>query len=162
MVDTIVNGIEMAAAQKRIWQLQKRYHRSFTVGICLQVNGMMDKELLLSSLCAITDRHGIFRTDYKYIDATLAYPFQVTADKNLYPSFEYIDLSEKDSEEQEVTIRKIYQAQFAGVAPPPGFLNAILVKQHTAAHALIITAPAISADIRSLVNVSGELFQLYA
>jgi amino acid adenylation domain-containing protein len=121
----------------------------------------MDKELLLSSLCAITDRHEIFRTDYKYIDTTLAYPYQVVADTNLYPSFEYMDLSEKNREEQEIAIRKIYQAQFAGTTSQPGFLNAILVKQHATAHALIITAPAISADIRSLMNISDELFQLY-
>jgi amino acid adenylation domain-containing protein len=162
MLQTIANGIEMAAVQKRIWQLRQRYHRSFTTGIRLQVNGPLDKELLFSSLSAITDRHGIFRTEYKFIDTTLAYPFQVVADTNLYPSFEFIDLSAKERKEQEQQIRSTWQAQFAGTAAQPGFLNAILIKQDAKTHTLIITAPALSADTNSLVNISRELFESYA
>lgn len=161
MLQTIANGFEMAAVQKRIWLLQQRYRRSFTAGVCLQVKGAVDKELLFSSLCSITDRHGIFRAEFKFIDTTLAYPFQVEAGTNLYPSFEYIDLSGKNREEQEQIIRCTWNTQFEGTASQTGFLNAILVKQDEVLYTLIITAPALSADSHSLMNVTEELFQLY-
>jgi len=162
MMNTIVTGFEMTATQKRIWQLGRQYNSAFITAVCLQVNGNLDKDLLFAALRSVTAKHEIFNTSYQFTDANLAYPFQVVGEGDLSPAFEYINLEEQSPEEQYATIQRTYQSQLLRKNADTPFLDAVLLKQKNNVHTLILTAPAISADIQSLLNVVDESIQRYA
>ena len=155
-----INGFELSATQKRMWQEQEQNNCLPGNTACVEITGLLDVEHLHELLCRIMDRHEIFRTSFVRGNAQLAYPLQVVSEHAEYPCINSFDVSDLDNDVQERYVKEVFSNMSANRKAATG-VNCMLVKLSENSHVFVINLPALQADAITTLNVLHELFDDY-
>ena len=153
MSDTDMEGFRLSPQQREVWSSEAG--RGRTAQCAAWIGGPLRTDDLRAALAALVERHEILRTGFRKI-AGQKFPLQVIRDPRP-PRWQ----------ESEATDRAAILAVLAEEAAEPfdleggEGLRARLVRLPDG-HALVLTVPALCADARGLMNLLGELAQLYA
>jgi amino acid adenylation domain-containing protein len=156
MGSPVTAGFWLSPQQKRTWTLQQegRALRS----VCLvQLDGNISEQSFAASLKQLSTRHEILRTICVH-QPGMKFPFQAILDA-AEPSVEFLDLTEVPEALQVAKLDELFQgAQVANVGPAHGpVFSATLVALGPNQHAVLLSLPAISADVASLQIIAKEL-----
>jgi len=156
MGSPVTAGFWLSPQQKRTWTLQQE-GRALRSVCLLHIDCDITPQALVSSLKQLATRHEILRTIYVH-QAGMKFPFQAVLDA-AEPSAEFLDLSHLPEVAQANKLDELFQAaQITSVGPEQGpVLSATLVALGSRRHAVMISLPAMSADIASLKIIAKEL-----
>ncbi len=156
-------GYKLSPQQKHIWQLRSKSGNSACLLHCeLGIRGRLDPEKLKEALRAAALRHEILRTAFVQLPA-MNLPLQVVGAE---PDVEWnvCDLSHLDQDEASLARRHAIEAASArNINYEKGpMLQALLLNEAVDEQILLLTLPTMCADRISLLNLAGEISQIYA
>ncbi len=161
MSNQTVAGFRLSIQQDRTWSQYAGEGWPFWAECELHVSGDLDPAKLRDAIREIVSRHEILRTVF-HRQAGMKVPFQVIQDT---PDFVWraADLSGLDEEARDKELRSLVNQQKAAYdlekSPP---LEVALVKSGLGEHILILSLPALCADLRTLEVLSRQIMQEYA
>ena len=156
-------GYELSPQQRRLWQLQNAgQSKCFGAQCVALIEGPLDKDVLQAALSHVVRTHQILRTRF-FFSAEVTIPLQVIDDAEA-ASLTHHDLSSLDPQEQQEQINELLKEhKFASYDPindPP--LRVALLTQSHGRHLLLLTLPALCADMKSLDNLVREISHSYS
>lgn len=156
MEERVIEGFRLSPQQREIFD--SGVEQSLVAQGALLLEGPLDVERLARALEAVVARHEILRTRFQRL-TSMGVPLQVIAEDALF------DLSSSDAAGCEApdvaaALDEARQRPFdlAGGAP----LRASLKALPGARHLLVLTAPSLCMDARSLNNLARAICDLYA
>jgi len=159
----IIQGYRLSPQQTHLWLLQQQdaatgVYSSFCV---VTINGDLDKGLLKQALEHVVAQHEILRTTFQLLPG-MTIPIQVIATESVI-SIEMHDLTAFASADQIAQLDNLILAVTRGefdYARLP-LLRASLVQQAAVTHQLILSAPALCADMQSLQCLVRQVATAY-
>ncbi|MFL6261095.1 MAG: amino acid adenylation domain-containing protein [Thermoanaerobaculia bacterium] len=146
---TTDQGFQLSPQQRRAWSLLKASGGSgFLVQGAWLLTGDLDPAALRQALESVVARHEILRTVYRQIPG-LTDPVQVIAE----PAVEWLRVTAE--EDPGALLLKIAGQPFDLASGP--VLRATLQELSPGRHALLLTLPALCADLLSMANLAREL-----
>lgn len=159
-----VEGYRLSPQQERLWSLhqqQEGSHQPYLTQGMVPVEGSLDMVMLQSAIQRVIDRYEILRTSFHCI-AGMMTPVQVIADQ-VQANIHYQDLSGMDAQEQQAVIEcfscQQRESHFDLEQTSP--LRLALFKLALDRHLLLMTLPALCADMVGLENILKEIHQAY-
>src|SRR5271169_175183 len=160
MSNQTVEGFRLSTQQERIWSLQSGTVAPFWVECEIAIEGPLDAEKLHAEIRRIVQRHEILRTVF-HRQTGLKAPFQVILE-SLDFSWQTSDLSELNENAQREGIGKLVNARDSGIDLEKGpVLSVVLAKEAPQRHCLVLSLPALCADLKTMRNLSAEIFRAY-
>ena len=164
MPEEVVEGFQLSPQQKHVWLTQKD-SASFRARCEMLLEGSLDRAVLEQCLRSVVERHEILRTHFQSF-AGVDFPLQVLSES---PALDYreIDLRELDAQQQHIRIAETVN-QLDETEPDverlalPHAISFVLFVLAPDRHVLYVSLPALCADKRSLVNLTGEIADSYA
>jgi amino acid adenylation domain-containing protein len=153
-------GPGLSAQQKLLWRSVDKTSTSNAVAL-VRLEGPLRPEQLLRALSQVVARHEVLRTGFRLQSgADLPSP---AAFENAGPEWEPVDLTRLDSPAQSATLHDLLQRERdhvfdLGRGP---LVRASLVDLGPARSALILTLPALAADLPSLAILIREIGSIY-
>lgn len=159
----ITGNYRLSPQQKHLWlleELQDEKRTPYRVQCEVLIEGKIDAERLKKTLDVIVGRHEILRTVFQ-IPSGVTIPVQSVCE-NLEPLFFEKDLSSLPTAEQSAAIENIFEkTKKRPFDNENSALTASLVRLSPDKQVLIVSLPALCADTQSLVNLTGEIAELY-
>ena len=163
MKNEIIEGYRLSPQQKHLWSLhQFDSTLPYRVQCAILIEGNLDPKGLELALENVVNRHEILRTTFRCLPG-MTLPLQVITDSSTL-SIHYHDLRSLDTQEQEVKCDTLFDEVLQrhltledGIS-----LYASLVILSSQKHYLIISLPALCADIATLLNLVNEVINSYA
>ena len=160
MKEEIVEGYRLSPQQEHLWSLgQALPHCCLHVQCAITIEGDLSAATLKAALNAVVQQHEILRTTFQYLpDAGSA--VQVITDRNSL-TFTEAELTDVPASEQE----DVFDAFLAQARVPRALstpLQATLISLSNSRHALLLTLPALCADVTTLKNLVPEIARAYA
>ncbi|MHC5729738.1 MAG: condensation domain-containing protein, partial [Nostoc sp.] len=154
-----IQGFSLSPQQKRLWLLQKD-SQGYQARCAILLEGNLKKDVLKEALNQIVNRHEILRTTFHCINGVTT-PIQVINEDTLI-SLNEAYLEDKDA--IEFKIQKLFQSasQQSLDLDQGSLLLATLVTLTPQKHLLIVSLPALYADVPTLNNLVCELSRCYA
>jgi amino acid adenylation domain-containing protein len=156
-----IEGFRLSSQQSRLWLLQQG-GPAYTALCALRLRGGLDVGRLREALNEVVADHEILRTTFARLPG-VTMPLQVVAGR-AETHWQRDDLSGADEPALRPALEAIYErergADFDLGGGPPVRLT--LVRLSTREHVLIVCAPALCADARTLANIAGEVCRRYA
>jgi amino acid adenylation domain-containing protein/FkbM family methyltransferase len=161
MQSDVVEGFRLSPQQKHLWLLQQG-SPAYRAQCAILLKGALHPESLQKALSKIVARHEILRTTYRRLPG-MAFPLQVVAEAG-EPSWRSIDLRECEAQKQKAEIEELLlQERRRPVDFEQGpLVRASLLALSADEHVLLISLPALCADVRTLRNIVQEISQFYA
>jgi amino acid adenylation domain-containing protein len=135
----------------------------YLVQCAVTLEGNLDAGRLLKAIQSATERHEILRTSFQCLPG-MDVPLQVVNEEQPSLVFNVYDLSELDSPERELEFQKIYEGarrqQFD--FGQSSLLSVALVRLEELTHCLLLTLPAMCADLLTLKNLVADISRFYA
>ena len=156
MSSPVTAGFWISPQQKRTWTLQQE-GRAFRSACLLHLQGEISQESFASSVKELAARHEILRTIYVH-QAGLKFPFQAILDAP-NPSVEFLDFTLLPEPKQAAQLNQLFreaQAVSSGPTEAPVFA-ATLVALDSNHYAVLISLPAMAADVASIEILAKEL-----
>ncbi len=156
-----LSGFQLSPQQKRLWVLQQD-SSAYLTQCAILLEGTLKPELLKAALQQIINRHEIFRTIFRRLPG-IKTPVMVVEDSST-PSWQDIDLSDRDETEQSAKIEQLFQEakhQAFNLEQSP-LLRLSLLRLSPNKHILQICLPALCADTWTIKNLVTEISQLYS
>jgi amino acid adenylation domain-containing protein len=156
-----LTGFQLSPQQKRLWVLQQD-SSAYLTQCAIFLEGDLKPELLKAALQQIINRHEILRTIFHRLPG-IKTPVMVVEDSST-PSWQDIDLSDRDETEQSAKIEQVFQEakrQTFDLEQSP-LLRLFLLKLSPNKHILHISMPALCADTWTIKNLVTEISQLYS
>ncbi|MBD1902829.1 non-ribosomal peptide synthetase [Trichocoleus sp. DQ-A3] len=163
MQNEIIQGFQISPQQKRLWGLQKLNSlQAYQAKYYLLLEGVLNVEMLESSLQQIVTRHEILRTHFRCLPG-MTIPLQVISDSNSI-NWQSIDLSSSNIQEQKNQL----EALFNKISDEDcnferdSLLHLSLITLSEQKHILLINLPALCADAATLQHLAREISRTYA
>jgi amino acid adenylation domain-containing protein len=156
MVTPATAGFWLSPQQKHVWALQQEGRVLLSVAQ-LQVDGDISERAFASALKQLAARHEILRTIYVR-QPGMKFPFQAVLDV-AEPGVEVLDLTKLTEAEQSERLDELFLGrQIASVGPDQGpVVSAMLARLAPERNAVVLSLPAMAADLASIKIVVGEL-----
>jgi amino acid adenylation domain-containing protein len=156
MVSPVTAGFWLSPQQKHVWALQQE-GRALRSVCLLHLDGIISEQAFVSSLKQLVTRHEILRTIYVY-QPGMKFPFQAVLDA-AEPSIQILDLTNSPEPEQTANLDELFRGmQVASVGPEQGpVIVATLATLAPNRYAVLISLPAMTADVASLEIIAKEL-----
>ena len=154
-------GFRLSTQQERLWSQQTGNAASFWAECELLVEGPLDAAKLQAVIRGVIERHEILRTVF-HRRTGLKLPFQVILDA---PDFAWRaeDLSALGESAQRKKICSLVSNRDAGFDLEKGpALFVVLTTLAPQKHALVLSLPALCADLRTMQNLAMEIGRAYA
>ncbi len=158
MSNPTVAGFRLSSQQERTWSQQTAI--PFWAECELVMEGGLDADRLQGAIRDVVARHEILRTVF-HRQTGLKLPFQVILEA---PNFVWqsVDLEALDSRAQREEIAKLVSQRKAGFLLEEGpALHVVLAKLATEGYSLVLSLPALCADLRTLENLATEIARAY-
>lgn len=152
-----ITGFRLAPQQKRLWNLQQN-NNTFCSQASVLLQGNLQPEILQTAIRQVVNHHDILKTTLYSLPGVKT-PVMVVADKNSF-NWEYLDLSDYDPEHISQQIKEIFWKLRQEQQTYP--LCVDLIKLSDIQHTLIISLPALYADIHTIKNLVNQISQAYA
>ncbi len=159
MSNPIVAGFRLSSQQERTWSQQAA--TPFWAESELVLEGALDADRLRDTIRGVVARHEILRTVF-HRQSGLKLPFQVILES---PDFAWqsVDVGALDPEAQRDEIARIVSRRNAGFALEQGpSLHVVVAKLATEKCILVLSLPALCADLRTLENLATEIAHAYS
>ncbi|MBD2540827.1 non-ribosomal peptide synthetase [Coleofasciculus sp. FACHB-SPT36] len=163
MQNGIIQGFQISPQQKRLWGLQKLNSlQAYQAKYYLLLEGVLNVEMLESSLQQIVTQHEILRTHFRCLPG-MTIPLQVISDSNSI-NWQSIDLSSSNIQEQKNQL----EALFNKISDEDcnferdSLLHLSLITLSEQKHILLINLPALCADAATLQHLAREISRTYA
>ncbi|MEH2455997.1 amino acid adenylation domain-containing protein [Nostoc sp.] len=157
-----MQGFRLSPQQKHLWQLQEIDNFPYRSQCAILIQGNLDVNILKLVLEKIVHRYEILRTTFHSL-AGMTIPLQVIGKQKISLDRVY-DLSSLTSQEQEDSLTALFhqvsQEPFDLVQDSP--LQLSLVTLAASKYVLILSLPALCADIATLKILVQEISQSYA
>jgi amino acid adenylation domain-containing protein len=155
-----ISGFRLSPQQKRLWNLQQN-SSAFCSQASILIEGNLQPEMLQKAIEQIVNSHDILRTSF-YRPPGVKNPVMVVADKNSF-KWEYIDLSQASQEDIPSKIQELFweARQEYQHSTPASPLRLYLIRLSESQHILIISLPALCADIKTIKNLVNQMNQAY-
>jgi amino acid adenylation domain-containing protein/FkbM family methyltransferase len=165
MEHDIVGGFRLSQQQKHLWTLQQRMAGQpspFSATCALLIEGEIDTAKLRAALENLTRRHDALRLKFRRLPG-MTVPLQVDGGGGVQWSPEQdLNGGGRGGEQDTQLAALIGEAAHRPFDFENGAVTrASLAKLGTARHALVLSLPALSADVRSLENLARELAIAY-
>jgi hypothetical protein len=152
-----IAGFQLSAQQARVWSQQAGDSTPFRAECEVLIEGSLDPAALERAFVDLVGRHEILRTVFQR-QAGMKVPFQVIQETCEF-AWETVDLTGLDE-----------AAQRARIARPPAafdlehgpLLQVLLATLGPGKHTLLVSLPALCADLRSMQNLIAEVAGSYA
>ncbi len=156
-------GYRLSAQQERLWRLQQdSATTSYRVQGLIEIAGPLDRERLQEALDRVVQRHEILRTGFRRIPG-LALPVQVIYESaGAFDAFHDLSLSALTADEQTARLEALWRESSLQPIdyPKPLSIFTVLVRLAADQHRLLVSAPALCADLPTLQRLVLELAQI--
>ncbi|MEH2060573.1 MAG: amino acid adenylation domain-containing protein [Nostoc sp.] len=157
-----MQGFRLSPQQKHLWQLQEIDNLPYRSQCAVLIEGDLDVNILKLVLEKVVNRHEILRTNFHSLPG-MTIPLQVIGKQKINLDKTY-DLSSLTPQEQEDSLTALFhqvsQQPFDLVQGSP--LQLSLVTLSASKYVLIVSLPALCADIATLKILVQEISQSYA
>ncbi|MBW4454435.1 MAG: amino acid adenylation domain-containing protein [Nostoc indistinguendum CM1-VF10] len=155
-----ISGFRLSPQQKRLWNLQQ-HSSAFCSQASILIEGNLQPEILQKAIEQIVNSHDILRTSF-YRPPGVKNPVMAIADKTSF-NWEYLDLSEAPQEDTPRKIQELFwearqQYQLSTQTSP---LRLYLIRLSHSQHILIVSLPALCADIKTIKNLVNQINQAH-
>jgi amino acid adenylation domain-containing protein len=165
MAKTLIEGFQLSPQQKRLWLLQKNDPAgAYRAQVALLLQGTLQHETLREALQEVVRRFEILRTTFQFVPG-MALPLQVINNEDWANIAwgEEANLEGMAPAEQEARVEALFQA--ARQAPlnyeAGPLIQASLAALGPERHLLLLSLPALYADLPTLHNLAAELHRAY-
>ncbi|MCB0165297.1 MAG: amino acid adenylation domain-containing protein [Anaerolineae bacterium] len=160
----MMQGFRLSPQQRRIWLSQQNDINSvsFPCQAMIRLSGTVDKQALMTALYQVIETYEIFRTLFQCLPGTTI-PLQLIAD-DVQPSMNTIDLTHLTERQQQAQLRNVFdetKAQAFDLEKGP-LVRVVLFTLATNEYRLLLSLPALCADISTLQTIVSELGRAYA
>ena len=161
MSNEVIEGFRLSPQQERLWRLAGGSRSGPFRAFCrVRVTGRIDAEVLRAAIGRAVARHEVLRTAFELLPGMSA-PLQVISGEAAF-GFERRDLAGLGEEERSAALAAILAAaegrDFDTAENP--LLRAVFVSLAEEDHRLILSTPALCADVPSLDNLLREIASL--
>ncbi|GHO57934.1 non-ribosomal peptide synthetase [Ktedonobacter robiniae] len=156
-----LKGSRLSLQQARLWSLQAE-PQTYRVQCSVLLKGACDSSLLKQALQRLVEQHEILHTVFQRLPE-IDLPVQVIAEQALF-TYEEQSLESVDSVQQQEIISRISieeQAYTFDLTQGP-LLRVYLLHLHVHEHILLVSLPALCADVATLRILIDQLSQNYA
>ena len=154
-------GFRLSTQQERLWSQQAGGVSPFWAECELLVEGCLDAARLQEVIRCVVGRHEVLRTVF-HRQTGLKLPFQVILETPAF-SWQTADLAGLDKSAQLEKLRELVSNRDAAVDLEHGpTLHVVVAMLAPGKHALVISLPALCADMRAMHNLAGEIIRGYA
>ena len=164
MQQEIIQGYRLSPQQKHLWLLQQQDvgNATYRAVSVVTIKGELDSNLLRQSFDQVVAQHEILRTTFRLLQG-MTIPVQVIETEGP-GAFVTQDFTAFSGSEQAARVEQlIVENTSAGIDYEHlPLLRATLVKQSPTAHQLILTVPALCADVLSLELLVRQIADAYA
>lgn len=163
MQEVVINGFQLSPQQKHLWSLQQfDQTQPYRVQMAVLIEGNLDTTILKAALQNVVTRHGILGTTLGSLHG-MKFPLQVLTDSSILP-IQVHDLSSLEPQEQEAQIDALFQEerQLIFNVEEGSLLRTILVVMSQHKHMLLVSLPALCADMATFKNLVHEISRSYA
>ena len=153
-------GFRLSAQQERLWSQQAGTASPFWAESEILVEGPLDAAKLHDVIRGVVQRHEILRTVF-HRQTGIKVPFQVILETHdfAWHTANLTGLVESGQREQ---LRSLVSQRDVGFDPEAGpVLHAVLATLAAPKHALILSLPALCADVRTMQNLATEIGRAY-
>src|SRR5690349_11856879 len=159
MSEEIVHGYRLSPQQQRLWLLQNTHSGAFWSRCAVKIAGRIDLDGLEKAIYRVVDEHEILRTTFTVLPG-MTVPVQV-----IHPEsrgcVKRHDLTRLNEEEQQRQISDLYSTTDLSIDVLPLFRCDLLELSRDEA-VMLLKAPVICADLRSLENIASQIASFYA
>lgn len=160
-MQTQIHGFRLSPQQRRLWLLQKdsSVYQSYCA---ILLEGNLNQEILKAALHQVVNRHEILRTNFHTYNGVMKIPVQVISDRvnNISLGEHYFPQQETLENSLEQLLQSLCQRNFD--CEQESLLHADLVIISPGKHILLISLPALCADLESLNILVVELGRCYS
>ena len=162
MNNETIEGYRLSPQQQHLWSLQQlRPGQAYRAQCAVIIEGNLNLTGLTAAIKNLVSRHQILRTTFHHLEG-MTFPVQVI-DQTGVPPLEELDLSGAGSAVQRSTVEKLFatdKARMSDLSEGP-LLRLWLLKMSSSEHVLVVTLPALCADLSGLKNLVRELSRCY-
>ncbi|HKH47568.1 MAG TPA: amino acid adenylation domain-containing protein [Thermoanaerobaculia bacterium] len=150
-----MQGFRLSPQQRHLWSLQGEGSVDAAQAVLL-LEGELEREALRRAVASAVARFEILRTTFRR-------PFGVKVPlQRVAEAAEPVWTEVEGADEALSALLPEERGRLSLDAPGGSLLRAALVRLGTARHALVLTLPALCADVRSLANLAAEIAAAYA
>ncbi|HSL83159.1 MAG TPA: condensation domain-containing protein, partial [Thermoanaerobaculia bacterium] len=158
----ILEGFRLSPQQRRAWQVQKEIvGRPLVCQAVVRLDGELRRDLLIRSLEDLVARHDVLRTVFPR-PAGVTVPVQSIRDR-WSPAPEVVDLRNLGPVEGRGRMADLFSEHRRApldLGTTPG-LRVALARLADDRHGLLVTVPALCADVRTLRNLVEQVASIY-
>ncbi|MCA1568707.1 MAG: condensation domain-containing protein, partial [Acidobacteria bacterium] len=162
MQDKVIQGFRLSPQQRHLWQLQQPESLPYRVWGAVSIEGQLDLDALETAAREIVARHEILRTTFHQISG-MNFPVQVIHD-DCDPKIQRLDFNDLSDGERDPAVEALFheasQLPFEFDSAPLLRLTVARLSAHE--HLLIISLPALCADLTGLTVLVREIAHAYA
>lgn len=165
MSPSVIEGFRPSPQQKRLWLLQQASSDSepqiYGAHCSLLIEGELRTEILHEAALAVIRRHESLRTTFECLPG-MKVPVQII-NESRSPVWDEVDLASLSEAQQQATLAKLRQkmvpVSFTDAQRPLVSFTLSSLSAHV--HLLLVSLPALCADVRTLENLFRELSSCY-
>jgi amino acid adenylation domain-containing protein len=161
MTQESFEGFRLSLQQRRVWRLQQE-NPSYGAQCAVLLTGGLNTAALQEAIQHVVQRHEILRTTFHRVEG-LEFPLQVIADWST-PLRQDVDLRSLSPQEQGAKFAELFRQEqrtpFDYTQGP--LLRVSLLALSGDTHLLLISLPALCADVWTLTNLVQEIGHGYA
>ena len=154
-------GFRLSLQQRRVWRLQQE-NPFYGTQCAVLLTGSLNTAALQEAIQHVVQRHEILRTTFHCVEG-LEFPLQVIAERGT-PLHQDVDLRSLSPEKQAAKIAELFRQEqrtpFDYTQGP--LLRVSLLALSENSHLLLISLPALCADVWALQNLVQEIGHGYA
>ncbi|HEY0375489.1 MAG TPA: amino acid adenylation domain-containing protein, partial [Pyrinomonadaceae bacterium] len=156
-----LEGYRLSPQQQRLWRL-RQHSRAFRSQCAILLSGPLDVAALEASLRRVIDRHEILRTAFRQLEG-MSLPLQVIVGSSSPLRLHPLDLGERPAADEQPELAALLRAEREH---PFDYergqvVRAGLARLAAERHLLVISVPALCGDVRTLQNLTREVWQHY-
>ncbi|GAX38390.1 non-ribosomal peptide synthetase [Nodularia sp. NIES-3585] len=162
MINITAKGFRLSPHQKHLWLLQQNSSAYLTQG-AIRIEGNFQADIFKKALQTVVNRHEILRTSFCQLPSR-KYPVMVVSDSSVtLPVWQDIDLSFCSEQEYFWKIAELFQQdRHIGFDLEQGLIFRLyLLKCSPSLHTLLISLPALVADVQTIKNLVREISSSY-
>src|SRR5580700_7571150 len=160
MSNNTVAGFRLSTQQERLCSQQAGNTSAFWAECELLVEGPLDAAKMQAAISSVVQRHEILRTVFQR-QTGLKLPFQVILESSDF-AWQASDLTGLDESSQREQLHKLVGNRDAKFDLEQGpVVHVVLATLASSQHSLVLSLPALCADLRAMQNLAGEIARAY-
>src|SRR5258708_27249717 len=161
MSTNTIDGFRLSLQQERTWSQQAEGPGPFWAESEILITGHLDEDRLREVIHSVVDRHEILRTVF-HQQLGVKIPFQVIGESGAL-AWQSTDLRGLDELAQRAQLKALVRGYEAGFDLGKGpVLYVVLAETAPDTHIIVLSLPALCADLRTLQNLADEIGRSYA